>query len=426
MRIVTAEQQIETTLHEIVDRSKNKLSAIFPTVNKIIRDIRKTGDEALLRFTKKFDKQSFTSSELKITKAEVANSYKKLGKNQIMALRNAAKHIEQFHKKQLKKDWSIDIEIGAVAGQVIRPLESIGVYAPGGRATYPSSVLMCAIPAKVAGVKRIVLCTPQKDGKLDPAILVAADMAGVTEIFQIGGAQAIAAMAYGTETIPKVDMIVGPGNNFVTAAKLAVIKDVKIDVPAGPSEILVIADDTGNIEYIASDLLAQAEHDPEAWAILLTTSQKLAESVEIELFRQVKPLSKKGIIQDSLDKHGIILVVENIEKIVKYANMIAPEHLQIQTRTPETVLNHIQNAGSVFLGPFSPVAFGDYSAGINHVLPTGGYAKIYSGLQTSDFVKSINFLKCDKQGFSNLNDVAVTLAKLEGFDAHEKSVTIRE
>jgi histidinol dehydrogenase len=341
-------------------------------------------------------------------------------------LKKAAVNITRFHETQIKAMWSLETAKGVTLGQVTRPLSSVGVYAPGGKAPYPSSVLMCVIPAKAAGVKKIVVCSPpRKNGDVNPALLVAADIAGATEIYRVGGAQAVAAMAYGTETVPKVDKIVGPGNVFVTAAKLEVSKDVAIDVPAGPSEILIIADETAKISFIASDLLAQAEHDPRAWAILLTTSKDLALAVKTEVYQQLKSLSRRETAESSLQTGGLIVVVKNIEEAVDYANMIAPEHLQIQTKTPYEVFDKIQNAGAVFLGEYSPIAFGDYSAGLNHVLPTGGYAKTYSGLSTRDFVKTINFLRCSKQGYSSLEKTAVTLAKLEGFDGHARSVSVR-
>jgi histidinol dehydrogenase len=303
----------------------------------------------------------------------------------------------------------------------------VGVYVPGGKAAYPSSVLMCAVPAKVAGVERIVVCSPPgKDGDVNAALLVAADIAGVTAVYRVGGAQAVAAMAYGTSTVPNVDKIVGPGNVFVTAAKLEVSRDVAIDVPAGPSEVLVIADETGNASFIASDLLAQAEHDPQAWAVLLTSSKTLASAVNEEIGKQMKTLSRTEIINSSMQTRGLIVTVNSIEEAIRYSNMIAPEHLQIQTKNPTEVLDKIRNAGAVFLGSYSPVAFGDYSAGLNHVLPTAGYAKIYSGLSSLDFVKTMNFIQCTKDGYRKLKETAVTIAEMEGFDAHAKSVTTRE
>jgi histidinol dehydrogenase len=425
MRIVTSQEFKEKILDRVVNR-KADLSSISLTVRKIITDVMENGDEALLRYTEKFDNTRLTRSRLAVAEKEIKEAYEKLERSQINALKEAARNIARFHKKQIKGMWSLETAKGVTVGQVTRPLSSVGVYTPGGKASYPSSVLMCAIPAKVAGVKKIVVCSPPgKNGNINPALLVAADIAGVTEIYRVGGAQAIAAMAYGTETVPKVDKIVGPGNVFVTAAKLEVDKDVAIDLPAGPSEILVIADETANASFIASDLLAQAEHDPQALAILLTTSKDLALAVREDVYKQMGSLSRTETVKSSIQTGGLIVIVENIQEAVDYANLIAPEHLQIQTKAPRKVFNKIQNAGAVFLGNYSPVAFGDYSSGLNHVLPTGGYANFYSGLSTRDFVKIINFLQCSRQGYLNLKKTTVTLAKLEGFDGHAKSVSIR-
>jgi histidinol dehydrogenase len=427
MRIVTAQEFKAQMLNQVLNRGKSDISAIQSSVKTIINDVREQGDKALLRYTEKFDKVRLNAPNLKVDKKEIKEAYKKLKQSQITALRKAADNIANFHKKQLRAKWTMQIAEGVTLGQVTRPLASVGVYVPGGKAAYPSSVLMCAIPAKVAGVEKIIMCSPPgKSGDVNPALLVAADITEVSEVYRVGGAQAIAAMAYGTETVPKVDKIVGPGNVFVTAAKLEVSRDVAIDVPAGPSEILIIADETGNAAFIASDLLAQAEHDPQAWAILLTSSEALASAVKEEVYRQMKNLSRIEIIKSSTQKRGLIVTVNSIEEAIDYSNMIAPEHLQIQTENPPEVLSKIQNAGAVFLGRYSPVAFGDYSSGLNHVLPTAGYAKIYSGLSSLDFVKTMNFLQCSKEGYRNLKETAVTIAEMEGFDAHAKSVTIRE
>ena len=426
MRTMTCQEFKGEMLDRVVNRGKADLSSISSSVRKIIMDVRENGDEALLRYTENFDNVRLTKSRLKVANKEIKKSYEKLENDQIDALKKAAVNITRFHETQIKAMWSLETAKGVTLGQVTRPLSSVGVYAPGGKASYPSSVLMCVIPAKVAGVKKIIVCSPpRKNGDVNPALLVAADMAGATEIYRVGGAQAVAAMAYGTETVPKVDKIVGPGNVFVTAAKLEVSKDVAIDVPAGPSEVLIIADETAKVSFVASDLLAQAEHDPRAWAILLTTSKDLALAVKKEVYKQLESLSRRETAKSSLQTGGLIVVVKNIEEAVDYANMIAPEHLQIQTKTPYKVFDKIQNAGAVFLGEYSPIAFGDYSAGLNHVLPTGGYAKTYSGLSTGDFVKTINFLRCSRQGYSSLERTTVTLAKLEGFDGHARSVSVR-
>jgi histidinol dehydrogenase len=427
MRIVTAQEFKEETLSQVLNRGKSDISSIESSVRTIVNDVRERGDKALLRYTEKFDKVRLPASKLKVEERKIKGAYKKLKQGQITALRKAADNIATFHKKQLRAKWTMEIADGVTLGQVTRPLASVGVYVPGGKAAYPSSVLMCAMPAKVAGVERIIVCSPPgKGGDVNPSLLVAADIAGVSAVYRVGGAQAIASMAYGTETVPKVDKIVGPGNVFVTAAKLEVSKDVAIDVPAGPSEVLVIADETGNASFIASDLLAQAEHDPQAWAILLTTSKTVASAVKKEVYRQMNSLSRTEIINSSIQQRGLIVTVNNIEEAIDYSNMIAPEHLQIQIKNPTEELSKIQNAGAVFLGGYSPVAFGDYSSGLNHVLPTAGYAKVYSGLSSLDFVKTMNFLQCSKEGYRNLKETTVTIAEMEGFDAHAKSVTIRE
>jgi len=348
MRIATSQEFKEEILDRIVNRGKADLSSISLAVRKITMDVRENGDEALLRYTDKFDNVRLTRSELKVDKREIKEAYKKLERSQINALKKAAMNIARFHKKQINDVWSLETEKGVTIGQVTRPLSSIGVYAPGGKTSYPSSVLMCSIPAQVSRVKKIVVCSPPgESGNVNPALLVAADISGVTEIYRVGGAQAIAAMAYGTETVPKVDKIVGPGNVFVTAAKLEVSKDVAIDIPAGPSEILVIADENANFSFIASDLLAQAEHDPQAWAILLTTSKDLSLAVKEEVYKQMKSLIRKETVKASIQTSGLIVVFKNIEEAVDYANLIAPEHLQIQTKTPRKVFNRIQNAGAV-------------------------------------------------------------------------------
>ncbi|UCE16978.1 MAG: histidinol dehydrogenase [Candidatus Bathyarchaeota archaeon] len=426
MKVMNSREFKEEMLNQIVNRGKTEFSSISLSVQEIIDAVRKEGDKAVLRYTEKFDNVRLPQSRLKVTKKEIKKSYRKLKKNQIEALRKASNNIIRFHDEQISDIWSLNVARGVTVGQLTRPLSSVGIYAPGGRASYPSSVLMCTIPARVAGVKKIIVCSPPRtNGDVNPALIVAADLAGATEIYRIGGVQAIAAMAYGTETVPKVDKIVGPGNRFVTASKLQVSRDVAIDLPAGPSEIVIIADSMASPSIVASDLLAQAEHDSNTWTILLTTSKNLAFAVEKEVNVQLESLSRKDIAKSSVRKRGFIVIVRNVKEAVNYANTIAPEHLEILTKTPSKVLGDIRNAGAVFLGEYSPVAFGDYSAGLNHVLPTGGYAKTYSGLSARDFVKTISFLECNKQGYSNLKETAVTLAKLEGFDAHARSVSIR-
>jgi len=426
MRIISSTAFRQEELNKLLNRGKNDLSEIVTSIRKIINDVKEDGDNALLTYTEKFDKINLRISKLRVSKNEIKEAYSRLEESQITALQKAADNLAAFHKKQLRTKWTMQVTEGVTLGQVARPLESVGIYAPGGKASYPSSVLMCAVAAKVAGVENVIVCSPPgKNGDVDPSLLVAAEIAGVREFYRVGGAQAIAAMAYGTGTIKKVDKIVGPGNIYVTAAKLEVNRDVAIDIPAGPSEVLVIADDTANPPFIAADLLAQAEHDPQAWAILLTTSETLASAVKDQVYTQMKYLSRIDIIKSSLET-GLIIIVPNIEEAIELSNMIAPEHLQIQTKSPDEVFDKIRNAGAVFLGSYSPVSFGDYSSGLNHVLPTAGYAKIYSGLSSLDFVKTINFLKCSKEGYRNLKDTTVTIAEMEGFGAHARAVSIRE
>jgi histidinol dehydrogenase len=426
MRIISSKDFRNEELKALLKRGKTDLSEIVKAIRMIIDAVKKEGDKALLHYTEKFDKILFNPSKLRVSEKEIKDAYSKLEKSQVTALQKAADNIAAFHKKQLKTKWTIQLTEGVKLGQVTRPLSSVGIYAPGGKASYPSSVLMCAVPAKVAGVENVIVCSPPgKNGDVDPSLLVAAEIAGVSEFYRVGGAQAIAAMAYGTGTIKKVDKIVGPGNIYVTAAKLEVNRDVAIDIPAGPSEVLVIADNTANPSFIAADLLAQAEHDPQAWAILLTTSETLASAVKDQVYTQMKYLSRKDIIKSYLQT-GLIVIVPNIEEAIDLSNIIAPEHLQIQTKSPDEVFGKIQNAGAVFLGSYSPVSFGDYSSGLNHVLPTAGHAKTYSGLSSLDFIKTMNFLQCNKEGYRNLKETTITIAEMEGFDAHARAVSIRE
>jgi len=428
MKVLTAKTFDEHFLPKILSRTKVENSAVFRKVAKIIRDVKERGDRALVDYTRKFDCANFSEEKLRVSEREIKNAYKKLKKKEINALRKAAENIRTFHKEQIGRgEWSITTVEGVKVGQLIRPLTSIGVYAPGGKAAYPSSALMCTIPAKIAGVEKIIVCSPPKsDGEIAPAVLVAADIGGATEIYRIGGAQAVAALAYGTETVPKVEKIVGPGNIYVTAAKLLVSRQVAVDLPAGPTELLMIADESVDPGVAACDIIAQAEHDAKALTIVLATSESLAYRIEKEIRRQLKTLPKQSIARKSIRNNCFIVVTgENLESAIRYANLIAPEHLEILTEKPRDLLGKLRNAGAVFIGRYSAVAFGDYSAGMNHVLPTGGYARAFSGLSVWSFLKTINFLECDAGGYQNLKDMTVTLAKLEGFDGHAKSVLSR-
>ena len=409
-----------TKRNKLLERSKIDAEDITNIVSGVINDVKKNGDNSLKIYTEKFDNVKI--EVFKVNPEEIKNSYKNLDKNVINALKKAARNIEKFHKAQIPEEWYKEVDNGIKAGQIIRPIEIVGCYVPGGRAVYPSSVLMTIIPAKIAGVKKIICCTPpMPDGSVNPMVLAAADIAGVDEIYKVGGAQAIAAMAFGTESIPKVDKIVGPGNIFVTAAKKLVYGYVDIDFPAGPSEVLIIADETGNADYIAFDMMAQAEHDPDAASVLVTNSSDLAYKVNEIILGNIKYMQRSKIIEESLKRYGKIIITDSINDAVEFANEYAPEHLIIMTEDPENILENINNAGSIFLGELTPVAAGDYGSGTNHVLPTSRNARMYSGLSTESFIKKPTVQRLSKEGVKNLEDVVVTLAEYEGLYAHAES-----
>jgi len=420
-RINEAKEEIKR-----LEERKLDLSKVMPSVEEIIESVKKLGDKAVLSYTKIYDGVELKKEELKVSNEEIVDAYKQIDKSTLEAIRKSIKNIESFQKKQLQELWFTKIDEGVLAGQFTRAIESVGIYIPGGKASYPSTVLMTAVPAKVAGVSKIILCTPPNPmKKIDPRVLVASKEVGVDSIYKVGGAQAIAAMAFGTETIPKVDKIIGPGNIYVTAAKILVSKEVAIDFPAGPSEILILADETANPDYIAIDLISQAEHDPEALAILITSSEELAKSVLEKINSICKDIKRKEIIQASLKNKGIIIISEEIEDSIELINRIAPEHLQIMIKNPLDIIEKITNVGAIFIGDYSPCALGDYSAGVNHVLPTSGYAKVYSGLSVRDFVKVIDVLYCTKEGYSNIANLAAILAKQEGLEGHAKAILLR-
>ncbi|MFY9638887.1 MAG: histidinol dehydrogenase [Methanobacterium sp.] len=405
---------------EVFLRSKLDAESVMDTVKDILTAVKENGDTALRQYTEKFDKADL--NEIKVDDEVINNSLLNLDDNLINALKKAADNIAKFHKAQIPDEWMIEVEDGVNAGQVIRPLDCVGCYIPGGRAVYPSTILMTVIPAKIAGVSRIICCTPpQPDGSINNVVLAAAKVAGATEIYKVGGAQAVAAMAYGTETIPSVDKVVGPGNIFVTAAKKMVYGDVDIDFPAGPSEVLIIADDTGNPEYIALDMMAQAEHDPNAACVLVTTSEAIAMKVDQLIKEQLNDMKRSEIIYESLEKYGLIVIAGSIETSIEFSNKYAPEHLIIMTKKPEEVLKSINNAGSIFLGDLTPVAVGDYGSGTNHVLPTSGCARMYSGLSAESFLKKPTVQKLNSKGIINLNNMVTTLAEYEGLYAHAAS-----
>ncbi len=388
-------------------------------VNRIIKDVRIKGDAAVRYYTKKFDK--ITIGKIEITKPEISNAYRLVGKETIKALKAAKANIKFFAKEQIKqcRDFEISKD-GITLGQKAVPIQNIGVYIPGGNYPLPSTALMCIIPAKIAGVKNIIACSP----KMRPETIAAADLAGADRLFRIGGAQAIAAMAYGTKTIPKVDKIVGPGNIYVTAAKKEVFGQCGIDFLAGPSEVMIIADDASDFKFIAADLLAQLEHDIASRAFLITSSEKLMENVKIEIKKQMQDLSTKGIIKKSI-KNLKIIIISKIQDAAKIANEIAPEHLEIQVRNPEKLIKELQNYGSLFLGRYSAEVFGDYCSGTNHVLPTNGSARFTSGLSVRDFVKLQTYQKINFKGARKLAPTALRLSRVEGLDAHNKSIRLR-
>ena len=412
------------TANDLIKRSQADISEVLNIVSDILKDVKENKDEAVKRYTAKFDKAEL--DDLQVSEDEIKEAYDNLDENLIEALKRASANIEKFHKAQIPEEWFMEVNTGITAGQIIRPINSVGCYIPGGRAAYPSSILMEVIPAKIAGVERIICCTPPgADGKIMDAILVAADLAGADEIYKCGGSQAIAAMAYGTESIEKVEKIVGPGNVFVTGAKKLVYGDVDIEFPAGPSEVLILCDNTAIPEYLAHDFLSQAEHDPNASCFLVTDDEEIADNAKDLIEEFAKEAQRREIIEESLEKHGHIILCENMEDAIDFTNTYAPEHLIISTADDKAVLDKIKNAGSIFLGKYSPVAAGDYGSGTNHVLPTGGGAKMYSGLSTEAFLKKPTVQTLTREGIEELSKTVIPIAEYEGFYAHANSVKVR-
>jgi len=413
-----------TLLSQFKVRSGDVNRQVSAVVDEIIQSVRVNGDAAVLEYTKKFDGQ--VPEKMEIAPEEMRAALKSSNPDFVNALQNAADNIREFHERQRQQSWLNTLKNGSILGQRIRGLKRVGIYVPGGTAAYPSSVLMNAIPAKIAGVEEIIMVTPpSKDGKANPDILAAAAIAGVDRVFLVGGAQAVAALAYGTVSIPKVDKIVGPGNIYVATAKKLLFGTVDIDMIAGPSEILIIADDTANPKFIAADLMSQAEHDVLASAVLITTSKEIAEKTRQELSLQVEQLSRKEIIKMSLADYGAILLCDTIAQAIDLANEFAPEHLELCVKNPLEYLASIDNAGSVFLGDYAPESLGDYYAGPNHVLPTGGTARFFSPLSVDSFVKKSSFIYYTRQDLNNAAGDIMTLAKAEGLTAHANSVKVR-
>jgi len=427
MRIVAlTEDTKRNVMNDLLKRSPNNYSQYESTVNEIIENVKTNKDKAVFEYTKKFDKFDLTAENIKVTREEIEEAYTKMDAKLVEVIRKAAENIKVFHMKQLRNSWFDAKEDGTILGMKITPIEKAGVYVPGGKAAYPSSVLMNVIPAKVAGVKEIIMTTPPgADGKVNPGTLVAADIAGVDTIYKVGGAQAIAALAYGTESIPKVDKITGPGNIFVALAKKAVYGYVSIDSIAGPSEILVLADETANPRYVAADMLSQAEHDELASAILITTSKELAEKVSEEVDKFTAELSRTEIIQKSLDNYGYILLAESMEQAIETTNEIASEHLEILTKNPFDVMTKIRNAGAIFLGEYSSEPLGDYFAGPNHILPTNGTAKFFSPVNVDDFIKKSSIISYSREALEKLHKDIELFAESEGLTAHANSIKVR-
>lgn len=422
LKILKNKKETTKFLQLLRKRAAGADASIETIVKKIIADVAKSGDKALRKYTHTFDRHSMP---LKISKTEIASAAKKADRDVVRALEISARRIWDFHSKQKESSWAT-LKSGALLGQMIRPLERAGVYVPGGKAAYPSSVLMNVIPAQVAGVKEIAVCVPTPGGIANPVVMAAIKLLGITEVYRIGGAQAVAALAYGTETIKRVDKITGPGNIYVATAKKMVFGQVDIDMIAGPSEILIIADKTADPSFIAADMLSQAEHDEMASSVLITDSAELIKSVQKELDAQLAKLIRKNTAKKSLKNYGAIIKTKNIQEAIQIANEIAPEHLEIMTSDPESLLDSIKNAGAVFMGKWTPEPLGDYSAGPNHVLPTGGTARFSSPLGVYDFIKRTSVLSFTQKAFNSIAKTVELLANSEGLEAHAETVRVRK
>ena len=413
-------------LENLLKRSPNNYGKFEAAVADILANVKEKGDEALFSYTKEFDKVEVTPETIRVTEEEIEEAYKAVDASLLEVIRKALVNIRSYHEKQRQNSWFDSKPDGTMLGQKVTPLNRVGVYVPGGKAVYPSSVLMNIVPAKVAGVPHIVMTTPPgKDGKVNPSTLVAAKEAGADEIYKVGGAQAIGALAYGTASIPKVDKIVGPGNIFVALAKKAVYGHVSIDSIAGPSEILVLADETANAHYVAADLLSQAEHDEMASAILITTSTELAQNVEKEIEGYLKVLSRKEIIEKSLENFGYILIAEDMDEAIEAANEIASEHMEIVTKNAFEVMMKVRNAGAIFIGEYSSEPLGDYFAGPNHVLPTNGTAKFFSALSVDDFIKKSSIVYYSRTALQEIHKDIIQFASSEQLTAHANSIAVR-
>ncbi|MBI5560947.1 MAG: histidinol dehydrogenase [Deltaproteobacteria bacterium] len=425
MKIVNIKDgNFQKVMKGVLTRGDGKGEGVEGSVREILRDVRKRGDMALVGLTKRFDGVDIRG-RIRVKKSDIGRALKKIPEKDMELLRLAKKRIEAFHRRQKEDSWSVTEKNGITLGLRITPLERVGIYVPGGKASYPSSVLMNAVPARVAGVDEIMMCTPPCGDDINPYVLAAASICGVDGVFRTGGAQAIAAMAYGTETVPRVDKIVGPGNIYVATAKKLVFGKVDIDMVAGPSEVIIVNDGSGSPAYIAMDLLSQAEHDELASSILITTSPLMAERVRKEVQSGLKKLKRRSIAKVSIERRGVIFVVPVLDRITELVNAIAPEHLELQVKKPLALLRRIRNAGAVFLGPYTPEAAGDYLAGPNHTLPTAGTARFSSPLGVYDFVKSTSVVRFSRKALRKLGPSIERLASIEGLEAHAKSVRIR-
>ena len=427
MRILKLDENTKKNiLNDLLKRSPNNYDSYADTVAEIVNNVRSNGNEALFEYTLKFDKAEISAENILVTNEEIEEAYSLVDASLVEVIKNAADNIRIYHEKQKQYSWFDSKPDGTILGQKVTALSRVGVYVPGGKAAYPSSVLMNIIPAKVAGVEEIIMVTPpSSEGKVNPGTLVAAHIAGIDKIYKVGGAQAVAAMAFGTESIPKVDKIVGPGNIFVALAKKQVFGFVSIDSIAGPSEILVLADETANPRYVAADLLSQAEHDELASAILVTTDENLANNVAAEVDKFVEKLSRKEILEKSLENYGYILVVDTMQEAIDVANEIASEHLEIVTKNPFDTMTRIKNAGAIFMGEYSSEPLGDYFAGPNHVLPTNGTAKFFSPLSVDDFIKKSSIISYSREALYDIHKDIIEFAESERLTAHANSIKVR-
>ena len=423
--VKTSDAEFPALFEGILARGSADTADAEKVVSEIIAKVRAKGDTALIEYTARFDNLTLTKDALMVSKDDIEEAYNSISPELRTSLEIAAERIRKFHEKQIESTWTSEDEEGIVLGQLVRPLERVGVYVPGGKAAYPSSVLMNAIPARVAGVKEVIMVVPMPSGVVNPHILAAAKIAGVDAVFKVGGAQAIAALAYGTESIPKVDKIVGPGNIYVATAKKMVFGEVDIDMIAGPSEVLIISDGSGHASHIATDMLAQAEHDEMAASILITTSEDFGRKVIAELDRQVVGLKRRDIAEKSINDRGAVIIVNSLDEAFTLSNRAAPEHLELAIEKPEERLNMVQNAGAIFMGHFTPEALGDYVAGPNHVLPTGGSARFFSPLGAYDFIKRSSIVSFTEEAFRRVGKDAERIADVEGLEAHANTIRIR-